>query len=62
MKIADILQAIQDLSCSQGFYGRLLEQLLDIRDNDPDKWVQVVELLEKQNFKDTLDMVLFFEQ
>ena len=61
MKINDILDAICELACSQGFYGRLYEQLMEIKDNDTDTWNKIVSELEKQNFKTTLDMVLYFE-
>lgn len=62
MKINDILEAIYKLSLSQGFYGRLLRDLIEIRDNDAEAWQSVVNELEKQHFKTTLDMVLYFEQ
>lgn len=62
MKIEDILNAIQDLAQSQGFYGRLLRDLLEIRDTDKERWQEIVDLLEAQNFKTTLDLVLYLEQ
>lgn len=36
-KIDDVLNVIKDLSHSQGFYGRLLRVLTDVKDNDPDR-------------------------
>lgn len=42
------------LACSQGFYGRLYEQ---IKDND-----EALSYLEEQNFKDPIDLILFLEQ
>lgn len=62
MKIREILEIILGLSRSQGFYGRLLESLLSIKDNDPDQWDQTVKELEGQNFKSAVDVVLYFEQ
>lgn len=62
MKIDEILDVIAGLAKSQGFYGRLLENLLKIRDNSPDDWESVVTDLESLNFKDPLDVVLYFEQ
>lgn len=50
----EILNTIKSLASSQGFYGRLYEQLYD---ND-----DALEYLERQNFQDPVDMILFFEQ
>lgn len=61
MKINQILAEIESLSHSQGFYGRLLRALLDCKNNDPEQWENVVVELEGQNFKDPVDMVLYFE-
>lgn len=63
MKIDDIMKAIADLAKSQGFYGRLLEQLNEIK-NAPDqsRWNALVAEYEGQHFKEPLDMVLYFEQ
>lgn len=44
---------IVSLASSQGFYGRLLETL----DQNPELW----EELEKQDFKDAVDFVMFME-
>lgn len=49
----DIMFAIQSLAKSQGFYGRLYRTLKE----NP----EALEFLEKQNFKDSLDMVMFLE-
>lgn len=62
MKIDDILEVIVDLSHSQGFWGRLYEWMMELKENDPEGWATYVETLEAQKFKDTLDVVLFFEQ
>jgi hypothetical protein len=48
-----ILGEIKSLAMSQGFYGRLLR---DINENPA-----MLDELERQNFKDSLDMVLFLE-
>lgn len=57
MKKAEILQAIRSLAASQGFYGRLLIALIS---DEPDS-VAYLEYLEEQNFKDTVDLVMFLE-
>ncbi len=62
MKIDEILDTIAGLAKSQGFYGRLLESLLNLKDRSPEAWKEFVEMIESQNFKDSLDLVLFFEQ
>lgn len=48
-----ILDAVASLAMSQGFYGRLYEQ---IKDND-----EALDYLESQNFGDVVDMVMFLE-
>lgn len=56
-----ILGAIKELSFSQGFYGRLLRSIEELAEYDPDRYEEFMEMLEAQNFGDTVDMVLFFE-
>lgn len=58
MKRNDIINAITQLSYSQGFYGRLLR---DLQSLDEETYDEVMTELEAQNFGDTVDMVLFFE-
>jgi hypothetical protein len=53
MKRNEILNAIKSLSRSQGFYGRLLNE---IENND-----EILDVLERQNFNDVVDMTLFIE-
>jgi hypothetical protein len=62
MDINEIMEIILGLAHSQGFYGRLYNELVEIRDNDEEAWVEVVEELEGQNFKEPLDLILYFEQ
>lgn len=50
----EILKIIKSLAQSQGFYGRLLEQ---IQNNEED-----LDYLEQQSFKDAVDLILFLEQ
>lgn len=57
MKKPEILQAIRSLAASQGFYGRLLMALTS---DEPD-CVAYLDYLEQQNFKDTVDLVMFLE-
>lgn len=53
MNKQEIMDAIKSLAQSQGFYGRLYRTL---KENS-----EALEFLEKQNFKDSLDMVMFLE-
>lgn len=62
MTMSEILNAIHELSQSQGFYGRLLRDLLQMKKNDPARYEAVKQELEVQKFGDTVDMVLYFEQ
>lgn len=61
MDIEQIMAAIRSLAESQGFYGRLYNELWEMQTNDPDRWEEVKNTLEAQNFNDTLDMVMYFE-
>lgn len=54
MNKEEILKAVKSLAQSQGFYGRLLQQL---ESNE-----KALEYLEQQNFKDEIDLILFIEQ
>ena len=61
MKINQILSTIRMLAQSQGFYGRLLAEICELRDFDPDGYKEFVEELESQNFQNSIDMILYFE-
>ena len=50
--------AILDLRTSQGFYSRLCR---DIEQMDTEDFASLEQLLEKQNFQSTLDVVLWLE-
>ncbi len=62
MKIEQILEIILDLSRSQGFYGRLYEELITLKEECTPAWNVVVETLEAQDFKEPLDLILYLEQ
>lgn len=61
MDIEQIMAAIRSLAESQGFYGRLYSNMQAVQTSDPERWEEIVETLEAQNFKDSLDMIMFFE-
>lgn len=61
MKIGAILETIRGLAASQGFYGRLYRDLMEVKETNPPGWEKVCHELESQNFRDPVDMVLYFE-
>jgi len=62
MNEEEILRHIEGLSHSQGFYGRLLRDLLDARENDPESYYEYMGELLDQDFKELLDLVLYLEE
>ena len=61
MKRNELINLIQGLSMSQGFYGRLLRDLIELKEEDPDNYEQLMTLWEKENFKTELDFILYLE-
>lgn len=61
MDIEAVVDVIEMLADSQGFYGRLLEEILYIEENELAKYEVFKGFIEKQDFKDPVDVVLFFE-
>lgn len=61
MKEREIMQEIRELSFSQGFYGRLYENLLNLRQYDRITYDLVISELEAQNFSGPVDLVLYLE-
>lgn len=55
------LETIKTLAPSQGFYGRLLAQVEELKEEDTVAYERLTEEMNKQNFTDTLDVVLFLE-
>ena len=54
MNKQEIYETIKMLAKSQGFYGRVLE---GINNNK-----EILTFLEKQNFKDSSDLIFFIEE
>lgn len=54
----EIMNTIEMLSHSQGFYGRLLNAIRELPDDEKDRFFKH---LESHNFSDPLDLVLYFE-
>lgn len=59
--IEQVVDVIEMLSYSQGYYGRLLEEILYIEENEPAKYEVFKTIIEKQEFQNEVDVVLFFE-
>ena len=55
------LETIKTLALSQGFYGRLLAQVEELKEEDPVGYERLTEEMNKQNFTDTLDVIFFLE-
>lgn len=60
--VEKVIEVVQMLSHSQGFYGRLLEEIMYIQEYEPEKFETFKQIIEEQEFKDPVDVVLFFEQ
>ena len=53
-----IMDTFRSLAMSQGFYGRLVRYIDGLDEASRDKFLGD---LEKQNFKDSLDLILYIE-
>ena len=58
MNRQEIIAALEELSKSQGLYGRILSGL---NESDEATRVAILSELEAQNFKDTVDLALYLE-
>lgn len=57
MNREQIINTIRNLAKSQGFYGRLYEALCSSEED----YEEIMFMLERQNFKDDIDLIMFFE-
>lgn len=62
MNMAQILSEIRSLANSQGYYGRLYEQIKDLEASNPEGYEKFSKELEAEGFETTLDIVLYFEE
>ena len=58
MKKDEIIEWIKKLAASQGYYGRLLQAISDMDNNDREA---LFEHLEAQNFADPVDLIMYIE-
>lgn len=59
--VNQVIDVIRTLAKSQGYYGRLLERVLYLQENDPELFEVFKEGVEEQHFTNPVDVVLFFE-
>ena len=61
MNVIQVIDVIRELSHSQGFYSRMYERILELHRNDQECFENFKREVEAQNFKDPVDVVLYFE-
>ena len=59
--IIQVIDVIRNLSHSQGFYSRLYNEIIKMKRDDPDGFERFKTVMEAQEFKDDVDVVLYFE-
>lgn len=57
----DVLNVLSELSHSQGFYGRLLRDIYELMEYEPERFDMFVEEIENADFRNPLDVVMYFE-
>lgn len=57
----DVIDIINTLSHSQGFYGRLLRDIYELKRYEPEMFAMFVDEIESKNFTNVLDIVMYFE-
>lgn len=57
----DVIDIIDTLSHSQGFYGRLLRDIYELKKYEPEMFMMFVDEIESQEFTNALDIVMYFE-
>lgn len=59
--VDQVIEVIEMLSHSQGFYGRLLQDINHMKEYEPDKFEDFKWILELKEFHTPVDVVMFFE-
>lgn len=57
----EILATIRNLANIQGFYGRLFNTIMRMRENNPRNYELLMRGLEARNFEDATELTLFIE-
>lgn len=60
--VYEFIGVVGMLAESQGFYGRLLERIMELEFYDPEGFEDFKVLIEDQKFTDPVDVILFIEQ
>ena len=61
MNAVQVIEVIKDLAKSQGFYSRMWHIIQKDILTDEEEYENFQQFCEQQNFKDAVDLVLFFE-
>lgn len=61
MNAVQVIEVIKDLAKSQGFYSRMWQNIQENILTDEEKYENFQQFCEEQNFKDAVDLVLYFE-
>ena len=61
MTFDKILELIKQLARSQGSYGRLLHDIMELKENDSDSYEELKEHWEWMKFKDWMEFILYIE-
>lgn len=59
--IIQVIDVIQNLSHSQGFYTRLYNEITEMARTDKEAFERFKTVMEAQEFKDDLDVIMYFE-
>ena len=61
MKMNEIMEVLKKLSEAQGLYGAIYRFLEAMPEEDPYMYERTVKTLEGQNFKNAVDVAMYFE-
>ena len=59
--VIQVIEVIQQLAHSQGFYQRMYERIMYLQAREPESFETFKKEVEAQNFKDPVDVVMYFE-
>lgn len=61
MNVEQVIALIMKLAESQGFYSRMLDNIIQMRNYNKEAFQEFKRQIEEQNFKDDIDVIMFFE-
>ena len=59
--VEQVIEVVEMMAQSQGFYGRLLRDIQYMQEFEKDKFEEFKELIELMGFENPVDVVMFFE-